>query len=116
NNSDKLDDTLVWTYQDDQANKAISNDNLIEEKIGELEVELQQIKFECEKRIDDYKRQIAELECAAAQRMEREVEQMKLEMEKQKSSVAEEQATKFTKMKEFYNNFRAEHIELLKKV
>lgn len=77
---------------------------------------MQQTKFEYEKRLDDYKRQIAELECAAAQRMEREVEQMKIEMEKQKSCVAEEQASKFTKMKEFYNKFRAEHIELLKAV
>ncbi|XP_046915882.2 huntingtin-interacting protein 1-like [Dermatophagoides farinae] len=125
NDADKVNESLVWSFQDDEANKTISHErNLIEEKdriierfgnrIGELEVEMQQTKFEYEKRLDDYKRQIAELECAAAQRMEREVEQMKIEMEKQKSCVAEEQASKFTKMKEFYNKFRAEHIELLK--
>nr|XP_027203419.1 huntingtin-interacting protein 1-like [Dermatophagoides pteronyssinus] len=124
--SDKVNDAIAgWSFQDDESNKVIVEErSLIEEKdriierfsnrIGELEIELQQNKFELEKRIEDYKRQIAELECAAAQRMEREVEQLKMEMERQKSSVVEEQATKFTKMKEFYNKFRAEHIELLK--
>jgi len=66
------------------------------------------------------KRAIAELECAAAQRMENEIELLKLELEKQKGNDAETQVAKvtekFTKMKEFYNKLRSEHIELIRTV
>lgn len=63
------------------------------------------------------KRSITELEYATAQRMEREIEVLKLETEKQKaSSDAEERMIKFAKMKEFYQKLRGEHIELIRMV
>ncbi len=67
------------------------------------------------------KRSIAELECATAQRMEKEIELLKLELERQKSTCdAQSEITKvtdkFTKMKDIYNKLRAEHIELLRNV
>lgn len=57
--------------------------------------------------------------------MEREIEGLKLELEKQKVSQVSSESTdaqvanvteKFTKMKDFYNKLRSEHIELIRTV
>jgi hypothetical protein len=53
--------------------------------------------------------------------MEKEIELLKLELERQKSSCdAQSEITKvtdkFIKMKDIYNKLRAEHIELLRNV
>lgn len=78
-----------------------------------------------ERKIEELKRSIAELECATAQRMEREIEGLKLELEKQKVNQVSNESTdaqvanvteKFTKMKDFYNKLRSEHIELIRTV
>lgn len=60
------------------------------------------------------------MERATAQRLEREIELLKLDLEKQNANNADEQTSKYeerlNKMKEIYAKFRAEHIELLKMV
>ncbi len=61
------------------------------------------------------------MECATAQRMEKEIELLKLELERQKSSSDAQSeiakvTDKFIKMKDIYNKLRAEHIELLRNV
>lgn len=90
-------------------------------RIEELEIDIRRTKSDDERKIEELKRSIAELECATAQRMEREIEGLKLELEKQKENNDSETQVakvteKFTKMKEFYNKLRSEHIELIRTV
>ena len=118
-------ESSVWSFPIDTKPLAVEQsvidekDRVIEKlmsRIQELELDNHLIRSEDEKRIDDLKRSIAELECASAQRMEKEIELMKRDQEKQ--NLTEEQLSKsserFTKMKEFYNKLRSEHIELLR--
>lgn len=69
--------------------------------------------------IDQLKRSIAELECAKAMSLEKEIETLK-GLERQKSDneleAVNKVAEKYNKMKDFYNKLRVEHIELIRKV
>ena len=69
--------------------------------------------------IEQLKRTIAELECAKAMSLEKEIETLK-ELEKQKSNneleAVNKVADKYNKMKDFYNKLRGEHIELIRNV
>lgn len=122
--SDKSEEVSIWSFPEEnkpgvhEQNLIIEKDKIIEKLMGrieELEIEIRRIKTEDEFKIEELKRSITELEYATAQRMEREIEVLKLETEKQKaSSDAEERMIKFAKMKEFYQKLRGEHIELIR--
>lgn len=83
-------------------------------RIEELEVEMRNTKAVDEKKIAEYKRSIAEFECAEAQRMEKEIEFLKStsQAENQNAKMME----KYNKLKDFYEKLRTEHLELIRKV
>jgi hypothetical protein len=75
--------------------------------------------------IEGLKRSITELECAAAQKMEKELEELRQELERTKNnscdvstvqSEVDKVTDKFVKMKDIYNKLREEHIVLLRTV
>ncbi|KAH9389798.1 histidine permease [Tyrophagus putrescentiae] len=131
NDSDKGDAVSMWSFQEEskpeihEQSIIMEKDRIIEKLMGrieELEIDIRRTKLDDERKIDELKRSIAELECATAQRMEREIEGLKQELEKQKVSQVSNETEgqvaivteKFTKMKDFYNKLRSEHIELIR--
>ncbi|UXI14589.1 phosphatidylinositol 4 kinase [Sarcoptes scabiei] len=102
--SDRIDDAFSWsqsTNQDDQKENEIQN---LKQRINQLEEELQTNKIESEKKILE----LNEIAAANLKSSEssKDVDELRLRLEEQKATVV--------KLKDFYNKFRTEHIQLLK--
>ncbi|XP_074595848.1 huntingtin interacting protein 1 isoform X2 [Brevipalpus obovatus] len=138
---DKSDDgSSMWSYQVESLNGSANQrnqdaldalTNRLQSRINELEMEIQQLRIEDGRVIDDFRRKLADAQCNAVEQerafkaiamdkdnYKKEIEEIKQELVKFKAGENQAESAKvnekLNKFKEVYNQLRDEHIELLR--